>query len=419
MTTEQTTLSDKWQNWKELPKNHFIYEIMKGRQGAFVGLHPGLDRVHKYIHGIQQGLIYLLGGDSGGFKTTLGDFIFVLNAWFSAKQEGRRIRICYCSFEVSRRHKEAKWCSYFIALRYGITLPVDYILGRIEGNYLKDDELFMLQEGWDFVTELMLDVVLIDHAVHPTSIFESVVAEYSQYGTVTRHQTEEDKKKGKKGMVTGYQPFEGNESMLFELIIDHLKLCKSELNLDTKRTMDKMSGHCITLKNIFKTTSVLLQQFSTNLLSSRRESVLKNGGKNSEAFLIPNRLDFGDSTATFENADVIMGNVSPSSYQIKQFFGYDCNNDTLGNFFLMTFLMKNRGGQPHAMFPLFVNPASGLFYDLPEKVPHMPDFGQDEEWVEKAQKLRTELARFVPIPKTEQDGTSTTGAEDGSNTIES
>lgn len=404
MNEQQTTLSDEWLNWESLPHDHFIYGIMKGRQGTNTGLSNGLDRVNKYIHGVQEGKIYLLGADSGGGKTTISDFMFVLSTWIDAKAKGRPIKILYCSFEVSKRNKEAKWCAHYIGVKYGISLPIDYILGRIENNYLTEEEIKLIQEGWQFVKELTKDVIILDESVNPTAIYEGVIHEYAKYGTVQRQQTEEDKKKGRPGKVVGYKSKPEYENMLFILFIDHLKLTMTERGYDTKKTMDTMSGYCVKLKNRFKTTSVLLQQFNSDLQHSRRDAVLKNGGKNTEAFLIPNKLDFGDSKATYENADYVLGMVQPFAYQLLSFYGYDSSNNGFGNFFIMMFLMKNReSGQAGMMFPLFFNPVTSQVFDLNAREMLAPITQEDIEWLNKAVKLRTELARFVPIHKDEKD----------------
>jgi hypothetical protein len=418
MAEEQITLLDDWSNWRDLPHDHFVYDIMRGREGAFVGLHNGLDRINKYIHGTQMGKIYLLGADSGGGKTTVSDYMFPISSWLDAKAKGQPVKVFYCSFEVSRRNKEAKWCSHYIGWRYGVSLPIDYLLGRIENNYLRDDELYMVKAGWQFVTEIMKDIVLLDESTHPTAIYESMVKEYEKYGEVIRVQSEDDKKKGRKGKVVRYKPKDEFENMLCMLMIDHLKLTSPEQGLDTKKTMDRMSGYCVKLKNRFKTTSVILQQFNSELQYSRRESVLKNGGKDVEAYLIPNKLDFGDSKATYENADYVIGLVQPSAYQLEKFYGYDCSPMGMGGFMIAMFLMKNReSGQANILCPLFMNPVASLVYDLNARDPKAPDMAEDIEWLSKAHNLRKELARFVPI-KIENDGDNTSGPKDGSNATE-
>ena len=407
---------DEWLNWQQLPHNHFIYDIMKGREGAFVGLSNGLERLNKYIHGTQIGKIYLIGADSGGGKTTVSDYMFPISAWLDAKAKGQPIKIAYCSFEVSRRNKEAKWCSHFIFRKYGVSLPIDYLLGRIENNYLKEEELPMIKYGWECVKEIMKDILLLDEATHPTAIYEGVIKEYMKFGTVNRQRTADDVKKDRPatGKVLSYQPKPEYENLMFILMIDHLKLLHTERGYDTKKTMDTMSSYCIALKNRFKTTSVILQQFNSDLQSSRREAVLRNGGKNTEAFLLPNKLDFGDSKATFENADYVIGLVQPAAYQLERFYGYDCGPSGMAGFMIALFLMKNReSGSANILCPLFMNPVSTMVYDLNGRKPDSPTMAEDIVWLSKAHDLRTELARFVPI-KTEDDGNNTSGAKTGS-----
>lgn len=383
----------EWTNWKDQPKDSFIYNVMSGRQGAFAGLYNGLDRVSKYISGTQRGRYYLMSADSGGGKTTIADFMFVINAWLDAKAKGRKIKIYYCSFEVSEQDKNAKWCAWYIYWKYGKSIPTNYILGRIEGNHLKEDELPMITEAWNFVKEMKKDIKVIEETVNPTAIFEGLVDHYAKYGTVERRQSDDDKKKGRKGKVVGYKPLEEIETILF---IDHLKLVNSELGLDMKRTMDKMSRYCVILKNLFGTTAVVLQQFNTDLLASRRDAV--NQKKNNATVEIePNRKDLGDSSSSFQDSCVVLGLVMPRSYNLDEFRKYNTSYTGLGSFMVAMYIMKNKYGEANVMCPLFMNPVAGYIYDLPSP----ENSFEMEKWVDRATNLRSELERFVPVHKTE------------------
>jgi len=319
--------------------------------------------------------------------------MFVINAWLDAKAKGRKIKIYYCSFEVSEQDKNAKWCAWYIFWKYGFSIPTNYILGRIEGNHLKEDEIPLITEAWNFVKEMKQDIKIIEEAVNPTAIFEGIVSYYTKFGAVERRQSEDDKKKGRPGKVIGYKPTEEVDVILF---IDHLKLVNSELGLDMKRTMDKMSRYCVILKNLFGTTAVVLQQFNTDLLSSRRDAVNQKK-PNATVEIEPNRKDLGDSSSSFQDACVVLGLVMPRAYNIDNFRGYNCAHSALGSFMVAMYIMKNKYGEAGLMCPLFMNPVAGQIYDLPA-----PDnMFEMEQWIDKATKLRTELGRFVPVHKTE------------------
>ncbi len=71
-------------------------------------------------------------------------------------------------------------------------------------------------------------------------------------------------------------------------------------------------------------------------------------------------------------ADVVLGGLMPSMFDIQEFYGYsilpggsNSHNYHLGNYFVMWFLMKNRYGKSGIPFALFMNGMSGTFEDLP------------------------------------------------------
>ena len=138
---------DKWEKWQQEHNNSFVYQVQRGRLGHNRGLENGLIRINNSIYGTHQGRYYLIGADSGVGKTTVSDFMFVLKAWQSAKKLGRRIKIFYCSFEISKLAKQARWCSHFIFLIYGVELPASYILGNIPNVYLTDEHMAMVKVG--------------------------------------------------------------------------------------------------------------------------------------------------------------------------------------------------------------------------------------------------------------------------------
>jgi hypothetical protein len=63
-------------------------------------------------------------------------------------------------------------------------------------------------------------------------------------------------------------------------------------------------------------------------------------------------------------ADLVLGLIKPVQYSLKTFYGY--NLDLIGQYFIVSFIMKNRYGPADRWIPLFMNPLAGIFYDVPE-----------------------------------------------------
>lgn len=383
----------KWEQWQKEHNNSFIHQVQRGRLGHNKGLDNGLTSVNNYVYGTHRARYYLIGAESGAGKTTLADFMYVLSAWASAKQRGVNIKIFYCSFEISRLLKEARWCSYYISLRYNVELPSDYILGSINGVYLTDDHMAMVQEAYRMVTEIMKDVIFLEDAVHPTAIFEGIITtHFERNGTLERTPvTAEDRKKGRKGYVKSYTAFNADDVTL--LVVDHMALIGSELGLDLKGNMDKLSRYFVILRNMFNCTIIAIQQFSADLLAAKRERSNNSSGNKQASMIAPQRLDFGDSKTTYRDADVVFGMVKPSEFEIAQYQGYDLSapkDGGLGGYFLILYLMKNRYGPSDKKFALFINYVAGICYDLPQ------EFDKIQPWYDKALQLDQLCLQYSP-----------------------
>lgn len=375
---------ERWNEWQKEHPNSFIHQVQKGRLGHNKGMHNGMVAINNYIYGTHKARYYLIGADSGVGKTTVSDFMFVLRAWESAKEQGRNISIFYCSFEISKLAKQAKWCSYYIFMKHGIELPSEYILGSIEGKYLSDDEMRKVKEAYVKIELIMKDIIFLEDAVHPTAIFEGLISShYEKVGTVERTPVSaEDRKKGKKGFIKGYTP--NNPEDICLLVVDHLALVGTEMGLDLKRSIDKLSRYFVILRNMFSTTVIAIQQFSTDLLQAKRDKALSATGAKQSSMITPNRLDFGDSKTTYRDADVVIGLVKPADFELADFQGYNLAEPKyggLGGYFLVMYLMKHRQGRADKKFAIFINYVAGICYDLPQEIDQM------DQWYEKAEKL--------------------------------
>jgi hypothetical protein len=381
---------DSWKQWKMLPANDFMFQVMRGQQGLNVGLNNGLTNINRYIYGTHQARYYLLGADSGVGKTTIADFMYVLKAWESAKKKGRKIKIFYCSFEVGKLDKTARWVSYYIFVKFGVRLPSDYLLGRIEGKLVTVEHMRMIQVAFSMVKEMMKDIVFVEDVIHPTKIFEDLIeAHFEKHGTVIRAPVSEEEKKKhphKKGYVKGYHATDPD--MMTMLVIDHLALTGSEQKLETKGIMDRMSKYMIVLRNIFHCTGVFIQQFSTDLMSWHRSN------KKSAESIAPQRIDFGDSKATFRDADIVFGYIKPVNFDHETFMGYPLiGDDSLGQCFVAKYLMKNRYGPSGRVLPLFLDGVSGSVYDLPLQPSNMMAM---QEWYDQAKQIEELCNQFSP-----------------------
>lgn len=351
---------DKLADWRNLPDNHFIAQIEKARTGTNIGLNNGLPSLSNYIYGTHKGRYYLVGADSGVGKTTLSDFMYIFNAYRSAKMMGKPLYVFYYSFEISLEEKKARWVSYYLKTQLNISLSPDYIQGRIPGMMVTDQHMDLIRMAYLFVEEMMqyCHMVVIEDPVHPTKIFNNLIDHhYDQIGTVLRHEAYDPEKKGRKGAIYGWKAKEGNEDAITMVMIDHIALLMNEQGFDTKHTMDLMSKYLVTLRNLFGLTGVVIQQFNTDITSTFRMN------KKGDNVITPQRIDFGDSRYTFRDANVVLGMIKPAIYELPSYHKYDITK--LDQCFIGLHLMKNRHGPSQRMLPLFMDGMTGVIEDIP------------------------------------------------------
>lgn len=336
-----------------LPKTHILQRIERGRQGLNIGVPTMNAHVDKYTYGMHQARYYLIGADSSVGKTTMMDFLYILNGYWQAKILGRKLYIFYYSFEISREQKMLRWISYFVYLLYGESLPADYIDGKITGMRLTDKHLKMVQYATVYVEEMMETIVFVEDPLHPTRIFHDLIeGHYETIGKVHRGKSHDGKKKGP---ITGWEP---NDPMAITLVaLDHAALLSPEQGFDTKQTIDLMSKYIVTLRNLFGMTGVIVQQFNTEMTSYNRMN------RKGDSVIAPQRIDFGDSRYTYRDADVVFGAIKPAMYDVENYYGYSVKE--LRGYYVMLHLMKNRWGADHKALPMFVNPIAGFVKCLP------------------------------------------------------
>jgi DnaB-like helicase C terminal domain len=382
ITPELRSIVDRVVNWESLEQGHFMRLVEEGRKGKNVGWGNGFERINRHLHGTHRGRYYLIGADSGVGKTTYADFSYVLEQYEYAKKHGKRWYCYYYSFELSKTEKIARWVSYYLYKKFSIIMPSNFILGRIAGNLPTEEDMKFIRAGYAYVEEMMEHIKFKEDAVHPTKIFMDMRKHYANFGLIK----EGKKAPGKQyGPIEGYTPHPGHEDDMVTVVVDHIALLHSEQGMDTKQTIDLLSKYAVALRNLFGTSFVILQQFSTDMQSWHRSAK-----KVSDKFIAPQRLDFGDSKYTYRDADVVLGLVSPHQFELPKYFGYDV--ERLGGYMIGTHIMKNRYGTSSVMMPMFMNPLCGVLEELPSDNHEL----SLEEHFEMARKIEALCQKFSP-----------------------
>ena len=345
----------------------FLQSIDNGRLGLNQGLPNGITGLDKYIYGTQKGRIYLFGGESGTGKTTLVDYMGLFSPYRFMKQQHKLGITCeihweYYSFEQGRKTKETSWASKMIFDRTGKRLPVSYIMSKGKNRVSDEDyQLCIAVDGE--LKEMFEHINMVDVPIGPNKFKDDLF----RYGT--KHGTWQLKdvldKNGKPKLhsktqkvlkeVIGWMPNNPHADHIF--IMDHIAYAALEMPT-LKQNIDMISRTAVQFRELCGWTFFFVQQFNTELASVERQKFKKSA-------LAPQRVDFGDSRYTYQDADVVFGLLNPYSYDIPEFHGY--KTEQMLGYAIWIFLMKNRhDGPPGRVLPLFMDPVGGTFEELPE-----------------------------------------------------
>lgn len=338
----------------------FLAQVREGMLNKNVGLSSGIPKIDKHLNGIQRGTYYIIGAESGSFKTTIADYITISMVRDAIKRE-IPLRIFYFSFEISKTQKLARWLSHFIYLQYKIMIPADRILGRIRGRTLNAEEYKKVEDAYKVLDKVLSYIHIVEQLINPTSVYEEVVDKfYSKKGIIYRWD-----RTNPKSHIINYTPYDPR--LMVVLIVDHVSLFQSEKGMKKKEVIDRASTIFMMLRNIFKTTIIALQQFSTDMLMHRRTLLAHTSKEQHNKILTPSRLDLADSKDTFRDADIVLGLVKPLLYDIKEAYNYNilpASKGGIGENLLFVYIIKNRFGKQDFMLSLYVNPVVNNVSDM-------------------------------------------------------
>lgn len=325
--------------------------IKEGLAGKYKGLSNGFSRINSYIFGVQRGIITLIGGQSGCFKTTLLDFI-VINALEDAIKNKITLNLFYNSFEIDELTKMCNWLSVMIYKKHKIIISPEKIKG------LGDNRLNAFEQS--LVDEVTPEVELLFSKIHwnfkpenPTGLYSTCWKFMENRGTfIYQNYTDIDGKEKKK--IIGYLPNNPDEYNL--MVTDHFYLLKKERDYDVKRNIDKFSEYQVELARLFKFSFINLQQFNQGLNAIDRQK-LKG------VDISPAQGDFRDTTNPYSDSDICIGLMPPYKLELDTCLGYDIKR--LKESFVMFKIIKNRLSKDNVAIGLFVNPKAGSFEELP------------------------------------------------------
>jgi replicative DNA helicase len=333
---------------------NFLEEVEFGRKGGYKGLKSGLEKLDKFTNGIQKSTYTVIGAQQKTGKTAFVDHRYVLQPYiYMLNNPGTKIKWHYFSYEISELEKKAKFCAYFVRLKYGDIIDSNIVLSR--GDHKLSDELHKkVQFVYEnYVGPLFDQMYFFEERSNPTGIYKHLMT-YAQENGKFEYTPYKDDNGVTKQRITGYK--ENDPDLYTVIILDHVGLVNLERGYTKKQNIDKLSSYFVQLRNLCKFSPVVLSQFNRDLGKTDR---LKFSGE----MLQPTMEDFKDTGGLGEDASLVMALFNPTLYpHIKTHLGYDLTE--IGKGYRSAHILASRNTESGVNLALNLEGQTGRFEEL-------------------------------------------------------
>ena len=355
-------------------KANIIERRQRIEQGKINSIPSPFVRFRNDFLGIERKKMYLISSYTKGSKTQFTTFMFVINPllytyhnrdkarvkfffylWEETKEDFTNRLICHLLYKISRGKVEVS--------------PSD-LLSSNNDKPLSDEALAIMDspEFIDIIDYFEQCSVFSD-SQNPTGIFMECKSYAEENGTTHYKKKIFKDEFGIEKEVNSFDYYEPNDTEEYRIIyIDHLSLVSSEKNYTLKQSMDKVGEYCVSLRNRYFFSPVIIQQQNTD--NESMDAIKLNK-------LRPTVAGLSDSKYSARNCDVFLGLFSPVKFDLREYYGYNITKFKDNIRFLEVIL--NRGGQMGGLTALYFNGAVCDFQQLPlpnetEKIQKWYDF---------------------------------------------
>jgi len=331
----------------------------------------GMERLEKYIPGIEQDTYYLITASSGVGKSKLSRALFIHNPFQYIKnnpESGIKLTIKYFSLEESKKKIILSEISKYLHSEFRISMSIKQLQSRGRFNTISVDVLEKIKQAETHVKEFLETVDIIDTIRNPTGIYKHMrdyALEIGNYYDVNNTPfTEEERQQVVRGEGETYKRisyYKKDHPKHYVIVLtDHISLLQTESGLTQWQTMGKYSSdYCLRMRDRFGFIPVNVQQ-----QASAKEQVEYNyKGNTIEEKLEPSLDGLGDNKTTQRDANVVVGLFAPDRYSIEKHNGYDVS--FFRDRYRSMSILKDRDGTANKKLPLFFNGAVDFFKELP------------------------------------------------------
>lgn len=318
--------------------------------------------------GWEQGTYYLITSFTKGGKTQLASHLIfdaMLYCYYNEAQTGVSLKVLYFPLEETKLR---------IMIRFQSWLLNRFTNGRIRvsPSDLKssNNEKPLPQEVMDLLeTKEIADIidyfdehVIFSEETNPTGIYKFCREYAESHGKVI---TKPAKYKDEFGILRETETFShyiaDNPDEYVLVMVDTVNLVQLERSFTKKQAIDKLSEYCITLRDRYNQSPIIIQQQNTD--NESVESIRFNRSR-------PTTAGLGDSKYTSHDANIVLGIYSPFRFGLKTYLSDEHGNsydiEKLKDNFRTLEVLVNRDGELGGIIGMFFDGATCTWSELPK-----------------------------------------------------
>lgn len=345
-------------------RNRVIDELKRRKQklldGGINSIPSPFTRFSEDFLGIEQGKYYVVTSSTKGAKTQFASFVFVFHTLLYAYKnpDKLRVKIFYYPLEETPEDILIRFMSFLLFNISGNRIrvaPVD--LRSSKNDRPVEDSILELLNSKEYVDiiEFFEKNVMFSSSANPTGVYNECRRYAEEHGTIYKRKQKIRNELGELKEIDVYDHYVQDDPDEYRIIFyDHVSLTSTERGMTLKQSIDKLSEYCVTLRNRYNFSPVVIQQqaFAGESLDAFKESKLR-----------PTIANLADSKYPSRDANVVLGLFSPFKYELPEYQHYDIKKLRDNVRFLE--VLVNRGGSPGGLVALYFDGAVNYFTELP------------------------------------------------------
>lgn len=332
----------------------------------------GMERLEKYLPGIEQSTYYLIAAASGVGKSKLARYLFIHNPIMFLENNPDsdiQLDILYFSLEESKEKVILAEVSKYLYTQHKLNLSIKQLSSVGRYNVLSTEDLQKVQQSEEHVNNFLKRVKIFDNVRNATGIYKTVrdfaltIGTYYDKNDTPLTPQEVHNVKIRVGesykKVSYYKTHNPKHYVI--VLIDHISLLQPETGETLWQSMNKMSSnYCLHIRDKFGFIPVVVQQ-----LAADKERIEANFSKADLVQKLEPSLDgLGDNKTIARDVNIALGLFAPDRYKITEHNGYDITR--FRDRYRSMNIMKSRDGIANKKLPLFFNGAVDFFKELPK-----------------------------------------------------